>query len=1312
MCHLNPYITYAEIIIEAIPNGAYGYSGKKYDGLSDFKSRWRQEYSYSPPQSDTVKNYSQKTFSGYDAYYVEDYRDNDLLTRYYWLDFPEFAIIVKMSSGPRGGGEYDWGNEQIDRLLPLLKLHVNSLTGSQTVSQSSDEADYSGNPTNWTTIIGALAAGGAALTAAAAAIAAAARARAKSKTGKDKKDKSQEEEGVAGYILQVSDDHLMMSEDKPAALQATVWKVDMQGGTKRASEAVLEIEAPPGASFLNIAPPRARGRLDASLSLTGAPNVTSLQLTVKGSAGGSGSTAQVTLEFAGETQIELETDENRRTLRADGKDGFYVYARITVEGETDEEALKAAQDSLEFKIEGAGRDWVDHSPPQEIDDWKAIYLRASNPDALRPESPPPGAFEVKVNGEYKGKKLTNRVIIDLLGLPVLKISENYAAFLLGQAETTELKVWIEPPDDQEWEYDFKLMNQSVEVEAHFEDEPESDGQTGIKKLVIAENGVVSDEKTTAENGLYASDTLRIFAALDDLKIHNDVDISIYQEGLFVIPYGRARDGAYHLKADGKKAPVEIDFRLLLWNYETRRLEANREKGLNLNFASLDEDEKTNNMMEVAQLQHRSNGMRFSNMSSEKYLFWTEKELPSDGEVLFVNMQASSELETVDFTLGVETLAIPSYLPREELKRCQHLIDKHAPPGSKAKLQEILDKRAPVLDAEGLYQLRLQLWNIIQSIIQGEGGQGYHDEAVWANRIVTTLEWTKWAGDHCFNAVIAAKMGPKYVPYATFCKEVLIDCLNKCLNEGKTLSDWANGYYDQIWGQLMDVWVHMREIILKRGVEAAKKRAWMKLKEMLENRFVPIPFPGGKVAIPGWLVFKIFYSMGSFINYIFAGLSMYEAARKTTWDVADDAIGDYIMELGMKKGDQTLGKVISDEVYGKDGKSLIGQKYKGVMKDLKDAYNESGYTKSDRTQQKLNELKKANQKFAEERKKNAANSKAANQVRKGTRKENGKLYANKEDVLDIMGDPVAVRSLKDAPRDVQEAFENTRNKIYREHNAKLIRWARKNLPEAKGHKIVVDNFRTPGKGGGSLGTDNDYRLCYEVTRPDGTRMRIEIDRNKWDEESYKIFSESTGGPGKFKTHKEHAQSLQQLATDQYQIEASPDFADQKKVWVDEKGNIIEDTKKWINEHKDNPNKKLKMVTAQVRSNILDVKAGKATLKDAEYLGKMYNIKVGDALHKGSKGDAYAQAKKAVETLREVRTGYSRQGKKIQPLSNEMKIGMQAVEMAAENFNNPEALALAEKTLAENNLGSLTDFTNKIASQFDSVKIADLHDSLKK
>ena len=78
-----------------------------------------------------------------------------------------------------------------------------------------------------------------------------------------------------------------------------------------------------------------------------------------------------------------------------------------------------------------------------------------------------------------------------------------------------------------------------------------------------------------------------------------MSVGIYQEGLFVDTQGQSRDGTFHLMADGKHEPRLIDFRLLVWNPEQRRLEANPHKELDIEFSSLVTDEEIANALKLA-----------------------------------------------------------------------------------------------------------------------------------------------------------------------------------------------------------------------------------------------------------------------------------------------------------------------------------------------------------------------------------------------------------------------------------------------------------------------------------------------------------------------------------------------------------------------------------------------------------------------------------------------------------------------------------------------------------------------------------------
>ncbi|NLW71505.1 MAG: hypothetical protein GXY37_01275, partial [Chloroflexi bacterium] len=247
------------------------------------------------------------------------------------------------------------------------------LANSFRIRLAGESESQTGNEvgTPWVTVVGAIAAGGVAVGAAARALAARAK-RKNPSTRKNKKDQNEDDE-PAGYILQISQDHLQINQNQPANLEATVWEVNKQGGYKLASKADLSVEQPANTNFLNITPRRAQGSLKSNLSIAGKVTNLSFQLNVIGRVGGTSSSAQVNIDIESEIAIKIETSDNRRTLRTDGKDGLNVYACVVVEGETDEKKLEAAQESLEFSISGVGKTWLETSEKTKEGEWQYIY---------------------------------------------------------------------------------------------------------------------------------------------------------------------------------------------------------------------------------------------------------------------------------------------------------------------------------------------------------------------------------------------------------------------------------------------------------------------------------------------------------------------------------------------------------------------------------------------------------------------------------------------------------------------------------------------------------------------------------------------------------------------------------------------------------------------------------------------------------------------------------------------------------------------------------------------------------------------------
>jgi len=306
-------------------------------------------------------------------------------------------------------------------------------------------------------------------------------------------------------------------------------------------------------------------------------------------------------------------------------------------------------------------------------------------------------------------------------------------------------------------------------------------------------------------------------------------------------------------------------------------------------------------------------------------------------------------------------------------------------------------------------------------------------------------------------------------------------------------------------------------------------------------------------------------------------------------------------------------------------------------------------------------------------------------------ESGRPFAHPDDVLAIMEDPSMVRSLKDAPSEIREAFSNTRECIYRQHDTLVEQHVKDSVPGMRYRMVKVMEFRTPGGDGRTLNTDRDYRVCYYagIDPHTGQPQWIEVPRSHWEAFSYETFAGLTGGPiDNPAASRDWAQRHQQLATDKEHIEASRAFSDQKKRW--------------------NPVTR-KFESVQVMSNFERVtKLGQAgvDIDDPFSLGKMYEVKVSDAHHPA---EGFVQANKAVEAFIAIRKTYNVQGRNIGVVPDSLLEGIKAVDKVNgrlkgdPNRRDPAAIAEAERTLRQNGFSSLEDFMHKLGAQFESLKL---------
>ncbi len=294
------------------------------------------------------------------------------------------------------------------------------------------------------------------------------------------------------------------------------------------------------------------------------------------------------------------------------------------------------------------------------------------------------------------------------------------------------------------------------------------------------------------------------------------------------------------------------------------------------------------------------------------------------------------------------------------------------------------------------------------------------------------------------------------------------------------------------------------------------------------------------------------------------------------------------------------------------------------------------------------------------------------------KADGNHVVKTEDMLECMRDPRAMRSLKKASPELQDAFNRTREAMYKQHDdgVKTSVSEKTGIPESD---LRIDDFRTPGGAGSNINTDRDYRLLYRAgVDANGKDIWFEVPKEKWQDISYKKFGELTGKPPGT-SDLDWATKHMQLATDKAHIEASPDYSD----------------------HSIDPNTGKKII---IRPNILAVEEGTSRLYDSAALGNMYHEKVHASLRVGQLSEAIAQAKKSVDTLNKVRHGYRMQNLDVGHLHPNIQHGMGIVKNAPTDLSaTPAAMAKFNKQMNDAGFRDLEDFSNKLASNYDALKV---------
>ena len=773
-------------------------SGRQISRYDYFKSK----YSGTLPEK-----ISQTTIGGHKAcYYITDIKqENETSSKGY-----RFFVFMDDQSGIfiSCGIKHIEGKsvESIEGYEQLMFQHLGELQftqngGSTTAPDQPVTSADTNSPASedssipWTVIIGTLSA----VTIAGIVRQLVKKSGEKNKQGK-KDDKEPEEE--ARYILQLNKEAFRLQLSQPDTLQVQVWKITTKGKTVVPAE--VSIQNPE--KNLRIDSQLLGNGLTAALLLEKQPAQARFNVLIQAVAEGKSIQRAVEISAEGKMQIVLETiPANTRKLRPDTNKLITCLAEVVDEtGKSVPELTK----KIQFKPQSK---WIDLSDPLLDKNKIAINIAASNPDQVNAVSAVPKTVSVLLimdDVKEKEEVLQTSLTIELIDCR-LDTAIAQCTFPVSDTQTEiKLTAFIENhPGDEPWTFEAEYKNGKDPDEplTHISISKKSDTEA-----IITLTGPI--EKPAAdETGL--SKTLVITASQGNEKpLERHIRVSVTQIGLF-IKHGAANNQiAYTAQAAFER---DIEFALYKFNKASNEIIADKEGLKHLKFELKEDAQDIINFESVLKA-----GFSFTDLTGNipygRYKLKTEEQMPGFGDVFTLtylvqapcNADENPEQFQLELQLKVKTFGIGTEFPDwvEAYNNCRKVILDLVPSGNtQSRLYDLLETRKYTLGAEGLNELRKRIWKIAYNLILAEGAEGYKAEEKWANYITVTLEWTEWAGDLAFNALVAYYMKSAAGSVGiSMAKAGMIEALNYYIYQNGTLDDFMNSQYEKIVPMLVNV----------------------------------------------------------------------------------------------------------------------------------------------------------------------------------------------------------------------------------------------------------------------------------------------------------------------------------------------------------------------------------------------------------------------------------------------------------------------------------------------------------------------------
>ncbi|NLX50225.1 MAG: hypothetical protein GXY82_10240 [Methanospirillum sp.] len=1073
------------------------------------------------------------------------------------------------------------------------------------------------------------------------------------------------------YVLRVSEDHLSVSQGRPAAFHARLLEETAPRKEVPVPKAVITVaESAETAGKLRVSVREGTGRVDCTVTQVSGASGESAGLIVTARMGRESFSHRVAVDLGEAPSVVLVTAFDPRG--GTSLDPFDPESVVVIDARLDPgpgATLGDRERNATIRFEAAQVDNLDVScrPLNAVDEpwWYAAEVRArvTGPADTRL----PDAVEVEVVATVGRSDLTRDTVRIPLGLQArLDVSPGEVS-LLAHPENRQGRAPAPPHVDvslavstfsgRAWTYELFADDDARGLVVV--DGPQEAGDGASFRVTVSPDAAPA-EPPIGTGAWERRVLLHPVATSGDLVLRGpDVPVTVSFEGLYIARIYTWQRGGWKTSGHETTVPLRVDlpmkdphrvafvrFAMMTWN--GTRVEDNPRLADSIAFERPESDsEPARILFSLGDLvKPERHPDPYSGLEGA-WRFEFRRFVPGDGGTYPAGIVACSgpwecavplEIVTAGRTRKIGTLSeeqtrllvfIEDVIPRE---RPEYSILVHD-------LAALGKKHAGARDYAIIREV---IWEVAQRIWQ-EDQQDYLTWKPWETTILTGLGAAKKVGDFAFMAVVgyytrnlgfaASFASQQFVPLL---KDELIEFFNFYADRYEAGEDDLQAAWWRYYELNRARWFEMQVVA---GVDT-----------VIMVNFDPRN-PSVRILVVLWIWKFVYHKVRPKPNG--EACSYYEAFEASSWDMAHLAFAMVFQEFLNASGDRTL-----NEAWVKATRQG-GAGARGPPKPLSQMPADMLW----------------------------------NRLRKGLHKDGGGEWVALEgDVLDLMRHPEQVRRLdREGEFDLRAGFERTRQKIYERHDAQLVESLKAAHPEYAGKDIIVAEFGTPGaKPGEKLNTDRDYRVVEVLEwNPDGTpRVVREVPRTKWEDSSYEIFARETGCPN-WKdpvAAKEWAEQRQQLGTDAIHEEACMDFKDQGHIrWDDATGSFV------------------RTVEPSMQSNVTRVAAGHGRLYDPPGIAQMYRTKVGDAYRNFGAPEAFVQASKGVKMLDKVRNGYS-MNHEIPDLPDNFRRAADAVHEAAKHPWDPAEIQRANRALEKEGFGDITSFTEAMANGWQSLTLA--------